>query len=295
MKKALLITLALMLVVSSMVYGSLAVYTVNEEITSGGFTAKTIVLSLDKGGDFDAAVKIAPAEAHEYFFSVSNASGGAVSEVEIDATITVALTAANGKRSIENLAAALYENGQKLCDIPLEGGEGSVELERYFGLEAKTLDFSVVVTWVSSDNDIEFQGAEFGNAVTVRATGVQRTEPYIPEPEDRSRESEEFAQEVMDFLRPDEDGPVYASRRNFRIVYNSSANPRVSYTGDPRIAEGFKELLDDNFLERMSGSDFFIVRIDYVYRVKLTLTVECTLFNEEGQPFHSILTEDFLF
>ncbi|MEG0512876.1 MAG: hypothetical protein RR653_09180, partial [Clostridia bacterium] len=82
-KKTLLMTLLVLAIVTALSAGTLAVYTSTVDVTTDDITAKTFFINAKKNEVKQFVAKMAPGERISYAFDVSNAEGGAVSEVPL--------------------------------------------------------------------------------------------------------------------------------------------------------------------------------------------------------------------
>ncbi|MEG2187086.1 MAG: hypothetical protein RR085_07160 [Clostridia bacterium] len=82
-KKTLLMTLLVLAIVTALSAGTLAVYTSTVDVTTDDITAKTFFINAKKNEVKQFVAKMAPGEKISYAFDVSNAEGGAVSEVPL--------------------------------------------------------------------------------------------------------------------------------------------------------------------------------------------------------------------
>lgn len=175
--KKLLITFALVLIFStSLIAGTLAMYTTSiDDLAEGSVVAKEFIL-LEGGTDtFTDSVKIAPAETVDYQFSVKNYNGSVVSETAMDLDLDIAVVAADGKNVIEPLVVTVKNSDGDTVGTVTSSGD--IEFADEFGLSATGQEktFTVSVNWPSNDNtDINFAGANYGTALKVAVTGTQK-------------------------------------------------------------------------------------------------------------------------
>ncbi len=176
MKKALLILLLIAMVSVSILTGTFALYTSNIDEISGDIFAKQFAFSIEKSEDFVADVKIAPTESVFMNFGISNKDGNTVSEVPMDIELVATLESASGKNLIPNLKMELFDdNNNKIGVGQTANGSGSIKFKTHFELSANefTRNFKAKITWVSHDDDILYQGADFGNRIALKATATQ--------------------------------------------------------------------------------------------------------------------------
>lgn len=176
MKKA-LTTIALVLILStSVIAGTLAMYTTTiDNLAEGSVVAKEFVLVEGGTDTFEKNVKIAPAETVDWQFSVKNYDGAVISESAMDVNYTVDVVAEDGKSVIAPLEVNIKD-----ADGQVVGGltsKGKIEFSDEFGLNANGQEkiYTVSLNWPSNDNvDKTYAGAGYGTAVKVSVTGTQK-------------------------------------------------------------------------------------------------------------------------
>jgi len=280
MKKSLVLILLALIIVSSMVSGSLAVYTTSQEITSGDISAKLLIFEINKISGFDQSLEIAPTESYTYIFNVTNTKGYAVSQVPIDATITVSLGAADGKTAIGNLVAAIYSDGAKVADIPVVNGVGSIDLTEHFNLTAETIEYEVVISWVSSSNDNLYMGSSYGSVLTVNGVAVQG------EIEEGGGEEEEnpdpLMKQISDYLFQNR-STIFNTTRDFTIYYNS--NDGVTYRtgiGSSSIANNLTHTMEDQFLSSIPNGTTIYIYVEQSSRsLRILVATEDVMYGAE--------------
>jgi len=175
--KKLVVTFALVLIVStSLIAGTLAMYTTTiDDLAEGSVVAKEFIL-LEGGTDtFTENVKIAPAETVDYQFSVKNYNGSIISETAMDLDFDIAVVAADGKNVIAPLVVTVKNSDG--ATVGTVTSSGTIEFADEFGLSATGQEktFTVSVNWPSNDNtDINYAGANYGTALKVAVTGTQK-------------------------------------------------------------------------------------------------------------------------
>ena len=176
MKKALTIVALVLILSTSVIAGTLAMYTTTiDNIAEGSVVAKEFIL-LESGTDtFTKNVKIAPAETVDWQFSVKNYDGAVISETAMDLNFAVDVIAENGKSVIAPLEVTVKNsNGDSVGTVNSNGKiEFAEELELSAIGQEKT--YTVSVNWPSNNNsDISYAGADYGTAVKVSVTGTQK-------------------------------------------------------------------------------------------------------------------------
>ncbi len=176
MKKVLIIAALVLVLSTSIIAGTLAMYTTSiDNVATGSVVAKEFVL-LENGSDtFTENVKIAPSETVDWQFSVKNYDGSVVSETAMALDFNVDVTAADGTSMIDPLVVTIKdENGNV---VGTTTGNGTIQYNSEFALNAvgQQQTYTVYVNWPSNDDvDLSYAGANYGAAVTVSVTGTQK-------------------------------------------------------------------------------------------------------------------------
>ncbi len=85
MKRTLIVAALLLMIVTSLSAGTLAVYTSTADLAVLDISAKKFALSVDQGAQSEFDLKIAPGEMVSYYFDVANSDDdGEVAEVDMD-------------------------------------------------------------------------------------------------------------------------------------------------------------------------------------------------------------------
>lgn len=191
MKKTIALFALVLCILAGLVSGSLALYTKDIDIAdTGSVIAKKFYLRA--AGDpltYKDDVLIAPTESVIAAFTVSNNDGAATpytTEVDMDLDITVTIAAADGKTAIPYITARLLDGSNaELGVFVLTDGVGAYTLSVDDAFEANTpatLTYKIKLTWADlgqngdtdpDNDDISFQGPDFGNKYTVTVTGTQ--------------------------------------------------------------------------------------------------------------------------
>ena len=180
MKKVLLVSALVMMIVTSMVSGTLAVYTTSiPTIASGIIAAKNFVLVEEGTDTFTANVNLAPTEKKDITFAVNSAKGSNISEVGMHVDITVSLTAAG--RAIAPLTIVVYKGTDTTAAgtiIPTSGlltdGVGDLKFSFDFAaMNTAANQYTVVVTWPDGPNDYAYAGHTCATLLKISATGTQ--------------------------------------------------------------------------------------------------------------------------
>ena len=108
MKKT-LITLALVLLLAtSVIAGTLAMYTTSiDNLSEGSVVAKEFILTKGGTDTFAQNVKLSPGESEEWKFSIKNYDGNIISETAMNLDIKVDVAAVDGKEVIAPLVISV--------------------------------------------------------------------------------------------------------------------------------------------------------------------------------------------
>lgn len=175
--KRVLLTIALALVATtSLIAGTLAMYTTTvDNLAEGSVTAKEFVLTEGGTDSFVKDVKIAPDETVNWQFSVKNFDGSVVSETAMDLSFAVNVEPAQGKSAIAPLAVTVTDEGGSVVGSAVSSGV--IAFSDAFALAASGQEktYTVTVDWPGDDaTDIQYAGAAYGASVGVSVTGTQK-------------------------------------------------------------------------------------------------------------------------
>jgi len=176
MKKILTIFALVLIFSTSLIAGTLAMYTTTiDNIAEGSVVAKEFIL-LEGGTDtFTENLKIAPTETVDWQFSVKNYDGAIISETVMDVNYTVDVTAENGKSVIAPLEVTVKNSNGDIVGTVTSNGK--IEFADEFGLSANGQEkiYTISVNWPSNNTiDTDYAGANYGTAVMVSVTGTQK-------------------------------------------------------------------------------------------------------------------------
>lgn len=177
MMKKVLAIIALVLVFStSVIAGTLAMYTTTiDNVAEGSVVAKEFTL-VDGGTDtFTKNLEIAPSDTTDWQFSVKNYKDSVISDTAMDLDFAVDVLAADGKSVIAPLIVTVKDSQGNI--LGTVNSSGKIVFKDSFGLDAvgQEKTYTVTVNWPSDDNsDINYAGANYGTAVKVSVTGTQK-------------------------------------------------------------------------------------------------------------------------
>lgn len=172
MKRTLIIVALVLVITTSIIAGTLAMYTITiDDLAEGSVVAKEFVLKPGETNSFEENVKIAPGETEEWEFSVRNYDGDIVTETDMDLEFKVELKNVAGKDAIEPLVFTVEDEDGVL---ELEDGVFFDEFDKDVKKE-KTYTVTVKWPWETDGvDDKDFAGAGHGTAVKVSVTGIQQ-------------------------------------------------------------------------------------------------------------------------
>lgn len=188
MKKILLVSALVLVIATSMVSGTLAVYTHKIDINgAGSVMAKNFILKGEDFQSFDMDVPIAPNEHPEFTFTVSNfdatTTPQTTSEVAMNLLISIDLAGSGIKTAIPPLEVVVSDENGPLTPAggsinPLGTGTLTFSDDLTNTTDGETKEYTVKITWKDSgdDNEIDYGYAshDFGTALTVSVTGTQQ-------------------------------------------------------------------------------------------------------------------------
>ncbi len=177
MRKPIRILLLLLMLVTSLTAGTLAVYTSRIDLAPVTISAKRFVLGVNQGGHGEFDLLIGPGELVSYQFIVTNENlNGEVSEVDMDLMINADFSAI--RASLPNVEIKLLmQSGGSDTQVAAANSAGLLSYQStslFRASQAQELHFSLTFYW----GDGELPGSFLdGNAVvlpvTVYVKGVQ--------------------------------------------------------------------------------------------------------------------------
>ncbi|MDD2574295.1 MAG: hypothetical protein PHS69_07400 [Firmicutes bacterium] len=175
--KRILFIIALALIIStSVIAGTLSIYTIKlDDLAEGSVVAKEFVLEEGRVYTFGEDVKIGPGETVKWKFSLKNYKGRIVSDTAMDLNFNVRIKNAPGKSAIEPLRITVQDEDHEVMGS--KTGTGTIRFTDKFKLRETGQEkvYTVVIKWPSDDEiDINYSGEDFGTAVRVSVVGIQR-------------------------------------------------------------------------------------------------------------------------
>ena len=177
MKKFLMTAFLILAVTTSIVAGSLALYTTRiDDLAEGSVVAKEFILVEGGVDTFVQNVKVAPGETNTWQFSVRNFDGALVSETAMDLAFKVDVKAAEGKEAIAPLTVTVTNDEGAVMGTAVTG-TGTISFADIFPLTELGQEnvYNVTVARPSGEGDIAYAGSGFGTTIHAAVTGTQKT------------------------------------------------------------------------------------------------------------------------
>ena len=175
MKKPIFVLTLILLMATSLVSGTLSMYTTTiDNLARGSVAAKEFIFTGSGTDSFSQGVKIAPSETVNWQFDVKNYDGAVVTETDLYYKLTFHVSAAEGKSAIEPLVVTVKDtSGKVLGSIT---GTGDFDVTGSFPLmetgQEKT--FVVQLAWpADGGHDIDYAGGGYGTALRIDAAASQ--------------------------------------------------------------------------------------------------------------------------
>lgn len=191
MKKVLFMCALGLTIATSMVAGTMAIYTHTDTLTGDGVqgTAKKFFIGTKATSEIDS-FKLAPGESTSWGFSMTNFDGTTVSEVNTDVSIDVNLTEIKEWKDFS--VDLLNDQGAVVASAtPTNGTIKFEQVNLFEGDKQKELAYSLRFTWIDNPGTLDDagdtalvmkEGKIVGDAdlpstgITVSVTGKQHTE-----------------------------------------------------------------------------------------------------------------------
>lgn len=186
MKKIMFLMLLALTMASSLVAGTLAMYTTSiDKLADGSVVAKEFVFVGDGTDTFQHGIKIAPSETVQWQFKVKNYQNHVVTETDLYYKLTFKVAASANKNAIQPLKVTVKDtSGNVLKTVT---GTGTFDVLGAFPLSenGQEKEYIVEINWPSNGaGDINYAGGNFGTTVNVDAAASQlpfSTDNPIPE------------------------------------------------------------------------------------------------------------------
>lgn len=175
MRKHISVLVLILLIASSLVSGTLAMYTTKiDKLAEGSVTAKEFIFISDGADSFKQGVKIAPSETVKWQFKVKNYSNQVITETDLYYKLTFNVAAAAGKNAIEPLVVTVKDaSGNVLKSVT---GVGVMDVTGAFPVSQAGQEkmYAVEINWPSGGtNDINYAGDGYGSMITVNGLASQ--------------------------------------------------------------------------------------------------------------------------
>lgn len=175
MKKFATVLSLVLLMLSSVVAGTLAVYTTSiDELAKGDVTAKEFIFVGEGTESFGQGIKIAPSETVKWHFKVKNFENHIITETDLYYKLSFHVAAMQGKQAIQPLVVRATDSTGKVLGTLT--GTGSFDVLGSFPLSemGQEKDFYVEIIWPSDgSSDINYAGGGFGSTIRVDAAASQ--------------------------------------------------------------------------------------------------------------------------
>ncbi len=175
MKKIIFILSLVLIMASSIVAGTLAMYTASiDNLAEGGVVAKEFVFVGEGMESFQQGIKIAPGETVRWQFKVKNYKNHIITETDLYYKLTFNVLASAGKSAIQPLTVTV-----KTPDGNIRGsatGVGTFDVLGSFPLSeiGQEQNYTVEISWPGNGNaDINYAGSNYGTSVNVDARASQ--------------------------------------------------------------------------------------------------------------------------
>ncbi|MDQ7095404.1 cellulose binding domain-containing protein [Desulfosporosinus sp. PR] len=175
MKKAVFVLALVLVMLSSLVAGTLAMYTVSiDNVAEGSVVAKEFVFVGEGTDSFQQGLKIAPSETTQWQFKVKNYENNTVSETDMYYKLTFNVQALAGKKAIDPLQVTVKDaQGNVLNSVT---GVGTFDVLGSFPLavNGQEQDYFVQIYWPDNgSSDANYAGGNYGTMINVNAVASQ--------------------------------------------------------------------------------------------------------------------------
>ncbi|AET67701.1 putative cellulose binding protein [Desulfosporosinus orientis DSM 765] len=183
MKRLIFLLTMVLIMLSSIVAGTLAMYTVSiDNLAKGSVIAKEFVF-LGEGTDtFQQGLKISPNETVDWQFKVKNYKDQIVSETDMYYKLTFNVQALTGKKAIDPLTVTVKDLDGNILNSVTGVGTFDVLGEFPLAVNGQEKEYLVEINWPGDGNsDIKYAGSKYGTMINVDAAASQI--PFASEPE----------------------------------------------------------------------------------------------------------------
>ncbi len=175
MKRIIFILALVMLMVSSIAAGTLAMYATSvDDLAEGSVTAKEFVFVGEGTDSFRQGIKIAPSETVQWQFKVKNHDNQVITETDLYYKLTFNVLASAGKNAIQPLIVTVKDSGGNVLNSVTGVGTFDVTGEFPLSEAGQEKDYIVEIHWPANGNaDINYAGSNYGTTVNVDAAASQ--------------------------------------------------------------------------------------------------------------------------
>ena len=180
MKRGIQVLMLLLLVLTSLNAGTLAIYTSTVDLAVLQVSAKRFALDVNQGGQSEFDLKIAPGELVSYQFDVSNVNAdGKVSEVDMD--LLVEADFSNIRSTIPGVTIQLLLFGSSGYAVVAQADEvghlGYSKSQMFTSGESGVRHFSITFYWDNGESARALlEGSRIILPLTLYVKGVQHVE-----------------------------------------------------------------------------------------------------------------------
>jgi len=177
MRKIVLTASLVLIILASLLSGTLAIYTKSIDVDEpGSVIAKDFIFLTDGTETFQTNVKIAPTETVIFQFGVRNYDGAAVTDTAMRYDLAIDVGAAPGKSAIGPLVARVKDAMGNIIDSLTF--TGTLNIRGLFPISSEGQHHAYVIEfyWPSTVDDINFEGDSFSTQLNISGTAVQLTE-----------------------------------------------------------------------------------------------------------------------
>jgi hypothetical protein len=180
MKRGIIILVLVLMVITSLNAGTLAIYTSTADVAVLDVSAKRFVLGVERGGQLELNLKVAPGERASYNFEVTNTdSEDRVCEVDMDMNIQADLSAVCD--AIPGLEVELLRYGTDgYAPVAIVGEDGQLDYTKSSLFTASVSDvqrYSLTFYWPDDDDTrAMLYSSRVSVPLAVYVEGVQHVE-----------------------------------------------------------------------------------------------------------------------
>lgn len=225
MRKIVFLLALVLIMLSSIVAGTLAMYTVSiDNLAEGSVVAKEFIFVGEGTDTFQQGLKIAPSETTQWQFKVKNYENHTVSETDMYYKLTFHVQALTGKKAIEPLKVTVKDsNGNALNSVT---GVGTFDVLGSFPLavNGQEQDYFVEINWPDDGtSDVKYAGGNYGTMINVDAVASQIPFSTV-DPEEPSQGKQVSVR--YETTTPWQNGQSGIYQYNYRVtITNNSSEP----------------------------------------------------------------------